>query len=68
MSDPFRKAYRQLTDDEHEHVEQIKDAALKLLLLIDTGTRPGEGEKARQIALAITNLEQAVMWATKAHT
>jgi hypothetical protein len=66
MTDTFRKAYRELTDAEHEHIEQIKYAAHALELLIDC--EPSSREQARQIDLAITNLEQAVMWATKAYT
>jgi hypothetical protein len=72
----FRKTYRVLTDAEKEHVEQIKDAAERLEALI-RGTRClrpeilGSSEELQQMrhtSLAMTNLEQAVMWAVKAAT
>jgi hypothetical protein len=71
MSDTFRKAYRELTDAEKEHVEQIKDAAERLEALILEIRTPGiakAGLLGRRKALALTNLEQAVMWAVKAAT
>ena len=64
----FRKTYRQLSEAEQEHVEQIKDSALALELLIVGRNGPKNSEQARHIALAMTNLEQAVMWAVKAYT
>jgi hypothetical protein len=67
----FRKIYRELNDAEREHIEQIKDAAHALELLIQSGrdqTLVRGAEKHRHIALAMTNLEQAVMWAVKAYT
>lgn len=66
MSNPFRPVYRELSDAEKERVEQIKDTALSLYLQINPGV-PGEAkERARYKALAVTALEEAVMWATKA--
>ena len=63
----FRKVYRELTDIEREQVEKIKDAAQVLESLINgAGTRALPTQ--REAALALTNLEQAVMWATKAWT
>jgi hypothetical protein len=64
----FRHVYRELSDAEKEHIEQIKDAALHLELLIVGRGGPRDSEQARQKALAMTNLEQAVMWAVKAYT
>lgn len=73
MSGRFRKQYRTLTDAEREHIEQIKDAAERLEMLIEGITgEPGEGifpikgETVRLKAFAISRLEEAVMWATKA--
>jgi hypothetical protein len=66
----FRKVYRELNDAEKEHIEQIKDAAQALELLIN-GTHRLNGvtpNAVRCVKLAMTNLEQAVMWATKAFT
>jgi archaellum component FlaC len=70
MSNTFRKQYRELTEDEKAHIEQIKDTAERLEMLIRhiSAYAVPAGEKARHIALAITNLEQAVMWAVKAAT
>jgi hypothetical protein len=57
------------SDVEREHIEQIKDAAERLAFLIRIDTKGyKDGEQARQIALAMTNLEQAVVWAVKAYT
>lgn len=66
----FRKTYRQLTVEELEHVEQIKDAAERLELLIKQYDIANlvNGPDGRMIVLAMTNLEQAVMWAVKAYT
>jgi len=65
----IRKTYRPLHDTELEHIEQIKDAAerLELLMVKSRGTST-DSDKLRHIALAMTNLEQAVMWAVKAYT
>jgi DNA-binding MarR family transcriptional regulator len=75
MSDTFRKAYRKLTESEFEHVEQIKDEATRLEMLIKKGLHAEDHasftdmrNQQRFIALAMTNLEQAVMWAVKAYT
>jgi hypothetical protein len=67
----FRKQYRTLTANESAHVEMIKDAAEMLELLINQTPEVRQGddnELARMRSLALTNLEQAVMWAVKAAT
>lgn len=65
----FRKVYRELSCEEHEHIEQIKDIAQSLEQQIITGRfKCADPDKLRHIALAMTNLEQAVMWAVKAYT
>jgi hypothetical protein len=67
----FRKTYRELTLAEIEHIEQIKDAAHALEILIE-GHVPlsidVKGADQRCVRLAMTILEQAVMWAVKAYT
>lgn len=63
MSDVFRKEYRLLSESEKSRIAQIKNEAEKLHESIDWSI----GDK-RMIALAKTNLEQAVMWAIKAIT
>ncbi len=67
----FRKQYRELSIAQKEHVEQIKDAAGRLMDLIDNGnfrTLNPVGVDLRCAHLAEINLEQAVMWAVKAYT
>jgi hypothetical protein len=59
MSDTFRKQYRPLSPDRAELIARIKDRAEeveRLMLQI----------RSREMSLALTNLEQAIMWATKA--
>lgn len=68
MSNTFRKVYRELSVTEQEHIEQIKDAAERLEQLIYNTALRGDPERHRQTRLALTNLEQSVMWATKAAT
>lgn len=63
MSDVFRKEYKLLDETQKSRIAQIKTEAEKLHESIDWGI----GDK-RMIALAKTNLEQAVMWAIKAIT
>lgn len=57
--DTFRKVYRPLSDDAKKLVEDIKDTAKLLITLL-------EKVKSREMSLAVTNLEQSIMWATKA--
>ena len=62
MSDIFHKAYRPLSDEEKASMSDIKDKAEELFSLFD------KAPQGREVALAKTNLEQAVMWAIKAIT
>jgi hypothetical protein len=55
----FRPRYRALTDDEKALHDSIKDKAAELELLY-AKIKPG-----RYNALAITSLEQSVMWIVK---
>lgn len=55
----FRPRYRGLTDDEKSLHDQIKDKAAELETLF-AKVKPG-----RYNSLAITSLEQAVMWVVK---
>jgi hypothetical protein len=57
--DTFRKVYKPLKDESKKLIEDVKDKAEELLLLL-------ENVKSREMSLAITNLEQCTMWATKA--
>ena len=57
--DTFRKVYKPLQPESTKLIESVKDKAEELLLLL-------ENIKSREMSLAITNLEQCTMWATKA--
>lgn len=68
MTDTFRKEYRPLSDQQKELMELIKDRAESLLFAFNQHTEFEVQADARAMALAKTNLEQAVMWAVKAIT
>lgn len=68
MTDVFRKEYKQLTDDQKIEIELIKNKADELLHEFNMCTNMQLNPDPRMIALAKTNLEQAVMWAVKAIT
>ena len=55
----FRPRYRALTDEEKALHDQIKDKAAELEALF------GKVKPGRYNSLAITSLEQAVMWVVK---
>ena len=55
----FRPRYRALTDEEKALHDQIKDKAAELEVLF------GKVKAGRYNSLAITSLEQAVMWVVK---
>lgn len=59
MSDTFRKVYKSLKPENSEKIVKMKEAfeAVEQFLLT---------VKSREMSLALTNLEQASMWATKA--
>lgn len=61
-NDIFRKAYRQLTEQEQKQLDDVKDAAAVLHDAINRNS------PSRPQSLAITKLEEAVMWAVKAIT
>ena len=67
MSDTFRKEYTPLTDEQKAWVEEVKENAENLLLSIDK-PRNTNFKGNRELALAITNLEQSTMWAVKGIT
>ena len=62
MTDPLRKEYRTLLDHEKEQLAKMKDTAQFLYNDFE------ELGPSREISLAQTRLEEAVMWATKAVT
>lgn len=64
--DTFRLTYRQLTPSEKEMLHNMK---LKAQELLEEYNRISQDlGPSRELALAVTNLEQSVMWATKAIT
>lgn len=58
----FRKEYRALTNMEKQTVKDIKTYAEALEVIIERVPSP------RERALALTKLEEAVMWAVKGVT
>lgn len=60
MKDTFRKTYKQLSAENATLVNEIKEVAEQLEELFYQ-TNP-----SRELSLALTNLEQSIMWATKA--
>lgn len=68
---PFRKQYRQLSQEEAARVAAVKDKAEELYVLLEPMPQNPSftsGGGAREMALAKTKLEECVMWATKALT
>lgn len=63
MFDRYQTEYRQLTDAEKKAVGDIKNLASKLSELIEE-TAPG----GRPSSIALTKLDECVMWATKSIT
>lgn len=55
----FRPRYRALTDDEKKLHDEIKNKAVELEELF------GKIKQGRYNALALTSLEQSIMWAIK---
>ena len=56
----FRPVYRELSQEEKDKLEEIKNKAQELYDLIDSPTRYN--------ALSKTSLEESVMWAVKGIT
>lgn len=59
MSDTFRKVYRPLKEVNTALIQAAKEKAEELEQLM-------LNVKSREMSLALTNLEQAMMWCTKA--
>ena len=54
-----RHTYRVLNDAEKQHMVDLKDLGAAFI------AKCNEIGKSRELALAVTNAEQAVMWAVK---
>ena len=59
VNNTMRHAYRVLSDAEKANMQAIKDEGLKFHALVE-----GMGN-SREISLAKTKIEEAVMWAVK---
>ena len=62
VNNTVRHQYRVLTEEEKAQMTELKDQGLKF---IETCERIG---KSRETSLAITKMEEAVMWSVKALT
>jgi len=60
---PFRREYRELTNGEANHIQLIKLAAAELHTRILAAAMDGRAQ-----SLAVTKLEESVMWAVKGIT
>jgi hypothetical protein len=59
VNNVMRHEYRVLTDAEKAHMQALKDKGLELHTLI------ASIGKSRELSLALTKTEEAVMWAVK---
>jgi ribonucleotide reductase beta subunit family protein with ferritin-like domain len=59
----MRHQYRVLSDEEKKAMQAIKDAGLSFLNTLDLYVQPG-----RELSIAKTKTEEAVMWAVKSIT
>lgn len=62
----FRKVYRPLNEAEKIHLDNLKDKAQELYNLIEKNPNYPEGiaiRTSREVSLAKTSLEEAIMWA-----
>lgn len=64
MSDVFRVEYKELTPKQKDQIKDIKLTA-EILHNYMESVKTEDGKGNRHIAIAQTNLEQAVMWAVK---
>jgi len=69
MTDTFRKDYAPLSDEQKSQMASIKEEAQVLLNKLNEAVPVEErSERSRCMAIARTNLEQAIMWAIKGVT
>lgn len=61
----FRTTYRELSEEEHKLVTEIKEKAAELEELFQKAAIARGGAVSRYLSLAVTSLETAVMWAVK---
>ena len=67
VNNDVRHTYRVLSDAEKKAMVELKDAGQAFLDLMTShfGRTPDGRYSSRELSLAQTNLEQAVMWAVK---
>jgi hypothetical protein len=63
VNNVMRHTYRVLSDEEKKAMQAVKDAGASFVAELGRFCHPG-----RETSLAITNAEQAVMWAVKGIT
>lgn len=61
----FRPIYKELSEENKKHIEDVKNKASELWHLLPKNEGRGAN---REVALAITKLEEVVMWAVKGMT
>jgi len=59
VNNVVRHEYRVLTDLEKARMKEIKDMGLEFIRYCDTAGQ------SRELSLAVTKMEEAVMWAVK---
>lgn len=61
-----RHEYRTLTENEKIDMKVIKDVGLDFIRHIDTvASHSPDGRRSRELSIAVTKIEEAVMWAVK---
>jgi hypothetical protein len=68
VNNVMRHEYRKLSDVEKAQMQRAKDVGHEFLMLLSAigGTDPSGGRQAsRELSLAQTKIEEAVMWAVK---
>lgn len=68
INNVMRHEYRVLTDTEKAQMQHIKDMGLSFIVVLhNIGVTNPTGDRfaTRELSLAATNMEQAVMWAVK---
>ena len=60
--DIFRKVYAELSHEQMDLMRDVKEKSESLIMIIDSVGR------SREMSLAITKLEECVMWAIKGIT
>lgn len=67
VNNVMRHAYRVLSDDEKAQMQTIKDKGLEFFEFLNVMATGPKGH-TREIALAKTKIEEAVMWGVKSLT